>query len=174
MKNGLHLFHGHNHVSTTRLAELTGSTPFSLMFGRKFNPYQDYSSSAPLDVMNESDWTAHQDRMISIVYPSIAERVSVQKGKMVSRLNKRNPARFRKGDIVMLRRTEAETGSPVGKFEAQYTGPYQIASMNRTGAITLVTSTGAPLPRLVRPHKLKFVSHSSKDFKKKYMKWIIS
>ena len=147
-----------------KISELTGSTPFSLMFGRKFNPYQDYTSSAPLDVMNESEWTAHQDRMISIVYPSIAERVSIQKDKMVSRLNKRNPARFRKGDIVMLRRSEAETGSPVGKLEAQYTGPYQIASMNRTGAITIVTSTGAPLPRNVRPHMLKFVSHSSKDF----------
>ena len=147
-----------------KISELTGSTPFSLMFGRKFNPYQDYSSSAPLDVMNESEWSAQQDRMISVVYPSIAERVSVQKDKMVSRLNKRPPARFRKGDIVMLRRSEAESGSPVGKFEAQYTGPYQIANINRTGAITLVTSTNAPLPRLVRPHQLKFVSHSSKDF----------
>ena len=147
-----------------KISELTGSTPFSLMFGRKFNPYQDYSSSAPLDVMNESEWSAYQDRMISVVYPSIAERVSVQKEKMVSRLNKRNPARLRKGDIVMLRRSEAETGTPVGKFEAQYTGPYQIASINRTGAITLITSTGAPLPRLVRPHMLKFVSHTSKDF----------
>ena len=147
-----------------KISELTGSTPFSLMFGRKFNPYQDYSSSAPLDVMNESEWTAHQDRMISVVYPSIAERVPIQKDKMVTRLNKRTPARFRKGDIVMLRRSEAESGSPVGKLEAQYTGPYQISSINRNGAITLVTSTNAPLPRLVRPHHLKFVSHSSKDF----------
>jgi transposase InsO family protein len=148
-----------------KISELTGSTPFSLMFGRKFNPYKDYSSDAPLDTMNELDWAAQQDRMLSVVYPSIAERVSIQKGKMVSRLNKtRTPSRLRKGDIVMLRRTEAETGSPVGKFEPQYTGPYQIANVNRTGAITLVTSTNAPFPRLVRPHQLKFVSHSSKDF----------
>jgi hypothetical protein len=147
-----------------KIAELTGSTPFSLMFGRKFNVYQDYSSSAPLEVMNEQDWATQQDRMLSIVYPSIAERVSVQKGKMVARLNKRTPSHLKKGDIVMLRRNEAESGSPVGKFEAQYTGPYQIASVSRSGAITLITSTGAPFPRLVRPHQLKFVSHSSKDF----------
>ena len=83
---------------------------------------------------------------------------------MISRLNKRNPSRLRKGDIVMLRRPEAETGSPVGKFEPQYTGPYQIASISRSGAITLITSTNAPFPRLVRPHQLKFVSHFSKDF----------
>ena len=147
-----------------KITELTGSTPFSLMFGRKFHPYQDYSSAAPLDIMNESEWTAQQDRMLSVVYPAIAERVSVQKGKMVSRLNKRNPSHLRKGDIVMLRRPEAETGTPVHKFAPQYTGPYQIASISRLGAITLVTSTNAPFPRLVRPHQLKFVSHSSKDF----------
>ena len=147
-----------------KITELTGSTPFSLMFGRKFNPYQDYSSAAPLDIMNETEWAAQQDRMISVVYPSIAERVSVQKGKMITRLNKRNPSRLRKGDIVMLRRHQDETGTPVHKFEAKYTGPYQIASISCSGAITLVTSTGAPFPRLVRPHQLKFVSHSSKDF----------
>ena len=147
-----------------KIMELTGSTPFSLMFGRKFNPYQDYSSAAPLDIMNETEWAAQQDRMMSVVYPSIAERVSVQKGKMIARLNKRNPSRLRKGDIVMLRRHQDETGTPVHKFEAKYTGPYQIASISRSGAITLITSTGAPFPRLVRPHQLKFVSHSSKDF----------
>jgi transposase InsO family protein len=147
-----------------KITELTGSTPFSLMFGRKFNPYQDYSSAAALDIMNETEWAAQQDRMMSVVYPSIAERVSVQKGKMIARLNKRNPSRLRKGDIVMLRRHQDETGTPVHKFEAKYTGPYQIASISRSGAITLVTSTGAPFPRLVRPHQLKFVSHSSKDF----------
>ena len=147
-----------------KITELTGSTPFSLMFGRKFNPYQDYSSAAPLDIMNETEWAAQQDRMISVVYPSIAERVSVQKGKMIARLNKRNPSRLRKGDIVMLRRHQDETGTPVNTLNAPYTGPYQIASISRSGAITLVTSTGAPFPRLVRPHQLKFVSHSSKDF----------
>lgn len=147
-----------------KITELTGSTPFSLMFGRKYNPYQDYSSDAPLELMNETKLAEQHDRMMSVVYPAIAERVSVQKGKMIARLNKRTPAHFRKGDIVMLRRTEAESGSPIGKFEPQYTGPYQIASTSRTGAITLVTSTNAPFPRLVRPHQLKFVSHSSKDF----------
>ena len=33
----------------------------------------------------------------------------------------------------------------------------------------MVTANGTPLPRLVRPHMLKFVSHSSSDFKKHYV-----
>ena len=105
-----------------KITELTGSTPFSLMFGRKYNPYQDYSSDVPLELMNETELTEQHDRMMSIVYPAIAERVSIQKGKMIARLNKRTPAHFRKGDIVMLRRTEAESGSPIEKFEPQYIG----------------------------------------------------
>jgi transposase InsO family protein len=148
-----------------KITQLTGSTPFSLMFGRRFNPYQDYSSSAPLETMNETDWASLQDQMIAVVYPAVAERVALQKGTMVQRLDRRTRAvNYRKGDIVMLRRHEAVMGEPLGTFEAQYVGPYMVQSKNRTGAITLVTSTGTPLPRLVRPNQLKFVSHFSKEF----------
>lgn len=149
-----------------KITELTGATPFSLMFGRRFNPYQDYSSSAPLETMNETEWARIQDQMIAIVYPSVAERVALQKGIMAKRMDKRPRAvNFRKGDIVMLKRPERVMGQPISTFEDQYVGPYMIESKNRTGAISLVTSTGTPLPRLVRPNQLKFVSHFSPDFK---------
>jgi hypothetical protein len=42
--------------------------------------------------------------------------------------------------------------------------PRYTSSRTRRGAITLVTSTGTPLPHLVRPNQLKFVSHTSKNF----------
>jgi len=152
-----------------RISELTGSTPFSLMFGRKFNPFQDYTSSQPLETISESEWSKLQDRMMNVVYPSITDRISVHKERMVSRLRSRPSVSFRKGDIVMLRRSESIMGQPLGKFEAQYTGPYQIQSKGRNGAITLITPNGTPLPRLVRPHMLKFVSHSSAGFNKHYV-----
>ena len=148
-----------------KISELTGATPFSLMFGRKFHPYRDYQSDVPLQRMTESEWSKQHDRMLNIVYPSVAERVAIQKGKMVARLNKRYPAPpLRTGDIVMLLQPSTDLKESTGKFEPRYTGPYQIASKSRGGTFTLVTSTGAPLPRLVRPHQLKFVSHTSKDF----------
>ncbi len=52
-----------------KITELTGSTPYSLMFGRRFNPYKDYSTDAPLETMSETDWAHLQDQMISVVYP---------------------------------------------------------------------------------------------------------
>jgi hypothetical protein len=146
-----------------KISEVTGSTPFSLMFGRKFHPYRDYTSDKPLDQMEETLWSQHQSDMMHIVYPSIAERVAAQKGKLVARLNKRNRSRdFKTGDIVMLLNPKADFNQPTGKFQPRYVGPFQIASKSRTGAITLLTSDGEPFPRLVRPHQLKFISASSK------------
>ena len=49
-----------------RISELTGSTPFSLMFGRKFNPFKDYTSSQPLEAISESEWSKLQDRMMDV------------------------------------------------------------------------------------------------------------
>jgi transposase InsO family protein len=149
-----------------KITELTGSTPFSLMFGRRFNPYQDYSSTLPLEKMHETEWSRLQDQMISVIYPSIAERVALQKRIMTQRMNRRTRSvNFRKGDIVMLRRHERVMGQPIGTLENEYVGPYMIESKNRTGAITLIASNGTPLPRLVRPNQLKFVSHFASDFK---------
>ena len=65
----------------------------------------------------------------------------------------------------MLKRHEKVMNQPIGTFEAQYVGPYMIESKNRMGAITLVTPQGTPLPRLVRPNQLKFVSHFNPEFK---------
>jgi hypothetical protein len=115
--------------------------------------------------MNETEWSRIQDKMISLIYPSIAERVTLQKNLLKDRMDHRPRAAFKKGDIVMLKRPERVMGQPIGAFEAQYTGPYMIASKNRMGAITLVTPTGAPLQRLVRPNQLKFVSHFNPEFK---------
>ena len=149
-----------------KISQLTGSTPFSLMFGRRFNGVTDYSHSNPLETMNEIEWAKTQDKMISIIFPSVAERVALQKDLLKQRMDKRHRAvNYKKGDIVMLKRPERVMGKPIGTFEAQYVGPYMIESKNRMGAITLVTSIGTPLPRLVRPNQLKFVSHFNPSFK---------
>jgi transposase InsO family protein len=149
-----------------KITQLTGSTPFALMFGRRFNPYKDYSSTAPLETMHETEWARVQDQMMAVVYPSIAERVALQKTFMAKRMNRRTRAiNYRKGDIVMLKRHERVMNQPIGTLEHEYIGPYMIESKNRTGAITLIASNGTPLPRLVRPNQLKFVSHFSPNFK---------
>ena len=136
------------------------------MFSRRFNGVNDYSHDTPLEIMNEIEWSRVQDRMISIIYPAVAERVAMQKNLLKHRMDKRQRAvNFKKGDIVMLKRHERVMNQPIGTFEAQYVGPYMIESKNRMGAITLVTPQGTPLPRLVRPNQLKFVSHFNPEFK---------
>lgn len=156
-----------------KISQLTGSTPFSLMFSRRFNGVNDYSHDTPLEIMNEIEWSRVQDRMISIIYPAVAERVAMQKNLLKHRMDKRQRAvNFKKGDIVMLKRHERVMNQPIGTFEAQYVGPYMIESKNRMGAISLVTPQGTPLPRLVRPNQLKFVSHFNPEFKENVWKLI--
>jgi len=115
--------------------------------------------------MNETEWARVQHRMISIIYPAVAERVALQKNLLKKRMDKRQRAvNFKKGDIVMLKRHEKVMNQPIGALEAQYVGPCMIESKNRMGAITLVTAQGTPLPRLVRANQLKFVSHFNPEF----------
>ena len=148
-----------------KISSLTGSTPFALMFGRRFHPFKNYSSDTALDAIDEQELAVLNDRMIEVVYPSIAERVAAQKEQLLSRLDKRPRAHaFGKGTIVMLRKTNPDGSNITGKFEPVYVGPYQVVSKSRHGAITLMSPTGAVLPRLVRPHHLKFVSGPSKSF----------
>lgn len=148
-----------------KITQLTGSTPFALMFGRRMNAYGDYSDAQIPETLREEQWAKLVDQMVNIIYPSVAERVATQKALMVTRLDKRVKAHdFKKGDLVMLRRTEKLMGEPMGMLEAEYTGPYMIASKNRSGAFTLVTGNNAVLPRLVRANQLKYVSGSSRTF----------
>src|SRR5271163_3340135 len=51
-----------------KVAALTGSTPFSLMFGRELNEMKDYSTETP-KLISYEDWENHQERIISLIYP---------------------------------------------------------------------------------------------------------
>jgi transposase InsO family protein len=149
-----------NKISTS-----TGSTPFALMFGRQFHPYRDYSSDAPLDVMDTTLWSKHQSDMMHIVYPAIAERVAIQNGKLVARLDKRHRARdFKTGDSVMVLHPDMDKNKIHNKFQPRYLGPFKIHSVSRSGAYTLHNYDGEPFPRLVRPHHLKFVTDTQDHF----------
>ena len=62
-------------------------------------------------------------------------------------------------------------GQPIGTFEAQYVGPYMIASKNRMGAITLVTSTGVPSLVWSVPINSNLYLISTLNLRKMCMKW---
>ena len=107
-----------------KIASLTGSSPFALMFGRTLNPLRDYSSVdggfMPVDL---SDWQAHQEKIASLIYPALSERVRHSKDKMLQLLNGKRrtllPSSIPEGSVVMLRDPHRQN-----KFEPKYIGPY--------------------------------------------------
>ena len=58
-----------------RIHRLTGSSPFVLFFGRPLNEFRDYSKeqAPPIDL---NKWQLEQHRLLSVIYPAIAQRVA--------------------------------------------------------------------------------------------------
>lgn len=55
-----------------KVRETTGSTPFSLFLNRRMNPLIDYTG-ARIDPVTDDNWRAHQEEVISLVFPAIEE-----------------------------------------------------------------------------------------------------
>jgi hypothetical protein len=143
-----------------KVSSLTGSTPFSLMFGRSLNELKDYSSDPPT-TLDLDDWKQHQDKIVSLIYPSISERIRSGKDKLVKQLNEKRrlllPTALPAGSTVMII-------DPVrkNKFEPKYVGPYIIIRRARNGAYVLKDIAGDLLDRHVTADQIKLISKSKR------------
>ena len=71
-----------------KIASLTGSSPFSLMFGRGLNLLQDYTTGDQPTPISLADWKDHQEKILSIIYPAITDRIKGAKDKLSQILTK--------------------------------------------------------------------------------------
>ena len=147
-----------------KITSLTGSSPFSLMFGRPFNDIGDYTvqdignySIDGIDSHNMNTWKTHQERIISLIYPAITDRIIAYKEKMIKTLDKHRKQLLIKGlpagaSVMMV--------DPIrkNKFEPKYIGPYTIIRRARNGAYVLRDATGDILDRHVPVDQLKVLS----------------
>jgi hypothetical protein len=153
-----------------KVASLTGSTPFSLMFGRSLNDIKDYtdvpsgSEVQPVSV-SLSNWKAHQEKVLSLIYPAISARVRISKEAMIKTLDKHRkqllPGAFPNGARVMLLDPEHASGIK-NKLEAKYIGPYTVIRRSRNGAYVLKDDTGEILERRAPADHLKLVSRKAR------------
>jgi hypothetical protein len=143
-----------------KIASLTGSSPFSLMFGRALNEMKDYSSD-PATVVDLEDWKSHQEKMASIIFPAVSSRTRLNKNKMVQSLNNHRRTlltnAFPNGAIVML-----NDPTRTNKFEPKYIGPYTVVRRTRSGGYALRDATGDLLDRHIPPDQLKLVSRKAR------------
>ncbi len=147
-----------------KVSTLTGSSPFCLMFGRAPNELKSYTDvpadSDPVPVSLDA-WKTHQEKVLSVIYPAIAQRVAASKSKMVASLNKQRrqlkQGAMPNGAIVMLVDKTRQN-----KFQPKYVGPYTVIRRARNGAYVLRDATGAMLDRHVPPDQLKLVSRKAR------------
>jgi hypothetical protein len=134
-----------------KISSLTATSPFALMFNRSVNDLKDYSTDpdAPI-LISLDDWKAFQEKVISLIYPAISERIISGKNKLVQSLNKNRkqllPTAFPTGSTVMIIDPHRSN-----KFEPKYIGPYTIVRRSRNGNYVLkdLTPTGDILDRHV-------------------------
>jgi hypothetical protein len=141
-----------------KISSLTGSTPFSLFFGRRMNDLKDYTNSDSPQLLDLNNWKDHQEKLLSLVYPSISNKVKGLKDEMIKRMNKYRRLltdSIPSGAIVMVKDPHRQD-----KFEAKYIGPYTVIRRAQNGAYVLKDQTGDIFDRHVTADQLKLVSKS--------------
>jgi hypothetical protein len=143
-----------------KISSLTSSSPFALMFGRELNELKDYSTIDPSTSISLDDWKQHQEKILSLYYPAISDKIKSGKDKLVKDLNKHRrlllPNSIPEGSTVMIIDPVREN-----KFEPKYIGPYTIVRRARNGAYVLKDATGDLLDRHVPADQLKLISKST-------------
>lgn len=119
--------------------DLTGSSPFSLLFCRAVNDFQSY------ELVEESTFDhdalkAKLNLMSKIVYPTIRDRVD----------KKQNRSNIRWNNEKIITKDELRTV----KTQPRYTGPFVIKRRNRGGAYILSGPDGCEYRR--PPENLKW------------------
>ena len=144
-----------------KIASVTGSTAFALFFGRPMNQFVDYTHDEAVvneDHLDLESWREHQEKILSLVYPAISERVASLKDAMVKRLNQHRRVLTESiptGAVVMVRDPRKTS-----KLEPAYIGPYTIVrrTQNGTYVALLKDQLNDLLDRHVPADQLKLIS----------------
>lgn len=138
-----------------------GSTPYSLMFARSANNFQDYSlfdaqQEPNLDLLKEK-----LDYMAAIVYPAISQKVNAMQAKYREQFTKSHKLvsdKYKPGAVVFVL-NELRKSKP----EERYTGPFVIKRRKVSGLYVLVDAVGTEFDRPVSSLKLAKASEQSND-----------
>lgn len=146
-----------------KIAALTGSTPFSLMFGRSVNDFEKYgrTRTQARSEMSMELWKTRQQRLSEVIYPAVNEHVLTKKSKMQSDFirtkNIISEDKFPCGAQVMMVDKTRES-----KWDPVYEGPFTVVRMNRGNAYILRDALGE-LKRTVPADQLKLVSREGSE-----------
>ena len=142
---------------------LTGSTPFALMLNRAPNRPIDYSLTAQGEIADLPAWRKHQQEVLDVVFPAIAQKTREVKGK------ERNQQDKRRKVIIdgLAEGTEVELMDPKylhqnkhnrPKTAAPMYGPYYIVKRVHNGGYKVKDELGQVLERTVPLDQMKVLN----------------
>lgn len=142
-----------------KVQELTGSTPFSLMFGRALNEMKDYTKT-PAEPITQDTWKEHQDKIVSLILPAINKRIGEKKTKQRAALDKTRKllvtANLKAGSIVMIKDAAYLANPSMRPSTAPlFVGPYVVVAQAMDGPYSLKDDTGTPFGRKVPRDHMK-------------------
>ena len=146
----------------SKVAALTNSSAFALMFNRLPNQMKNFAD-LDLQSMDITQWRQKCNKVIEVIYPAVASTILDKKQRMVEHLNKRrniiSATAFPSGATVMLKDAKYIKNPELKpKFEPKYVGPYFIVRRARNGAYVVKDESGMIVDRHVPADQMKLVS----------------
>ena len=149
-----------------KVSKATGSTPFSLMFGRSHNLLQNYNNSKRATRKSTMKTPAQlQERykqMTSIIYPVMNEKMREehdQRSKYFAKQNKIIQEPYPVGSTVMTLNKNRRF-----KSEPRYEGPFKVVRVTQANTHVLQDRTGEILQRNYTISELKLVADVPTEF----------
>jgi len=123
-----------------RQSERTKTSPFTLMFGRSFNDFCDYSLVKPtLDISTTLEkWLGQQSQNLKVL-PEIASLSRVTKSQQRAQLDSQ---RKQQQPLAIGTKVMAQDHTRTSKWDPLYEGPFEVAHVGANGAYTLRDLTG--------------------------------
>ena len=127
------------------ILQRTGSRPFELLFARPFSGFEDWTKTAPMDVVSSLVLRLeHLQAIKEIVWPAIAQRTHEMRSIKQHQHNAHTKIvqPLQPGTHVMV--TDALKES---KWDPPYEGPFTVLKRTRRNNYVLMDATGAILKR---------------------------
>jgi hypothetical protein len=144
----------------------TKTSPFILMFGRRPVGNQDYVLSTLKLPPDMKVWLENWKRMEEVIYPAIAERVSIEQAKaaLLFERDHRIIDEIAPGSLVMIKDVTRQS-----KWTEYYSGPFEVIRRNEGGAYLLKDGLGHQLPFRIPVNHIKLAPHAKQSVEGHYV-----
>ena len=146
-----------------RCTDIHGSTPFSLMFAKSHNLFQDYQSQS-LEPLSHEDWQHRLEFMNSVVFPAIrtkSEGTGLQnQAKFAKRRHIVPKTYFKVNDLVLHKDPNVKREDP--KWKPRW-HKCQVAGLGPYGTFTLKNMDGTLITRDAPAHHIRHLRNGKND-----------